>query len=164
MQTLFTPWRYSYITATGNDDGCFLCRAAERPDDPESLVVLSTEHHVVLLNRHPYSNGHAMIAPRAHLASPELCDRAARDEFWPLVLRVRRAADRIWSPHGFNLGLNLGSAAGAGVPEHFHFHVVPRWSADTNFMTVVGEARVVPEELEPVRSKYLEALAQEEKW
>ena len=147
MDILFTPWRYSYITQGTSDPECFLCAAGRRPDDPEGLVVATGRHHLVMLNLHPYSNGHLMVAPFEHFASPQESSPEARAEFWPLVLKSQRILAEAYSPHGFNLGMNLGTPAGAGVPGHFHFHLVPRWNGDTNFMTVVGRTRVLPEEL-----------------
>jgi ATP adenylyltransferase len=156
MDTLFTPWRYSYITEKPAADDCFFCAAAQDPRaplDPEGLVVARAGHHLVMLNRHPYSNGHLMVAPLAHLASPQEEDEAARAEFWPLVLTAQRVLERAYAPHGFNLGMNLGAPAGAGVPGHFHFHLVPRWAGDTNFMTVLAEVRLVPEDLRETRER-----------
>jgi len=163
MDALFTPWRYSYIIATGQDDGCFFCAATADSDDPERLVVHVAEHHIVMLNRHPYSNGHLMVAPQRHVASPQDCEAQEREEFWPLVLRAQRVIERLCHPHGMNLGLNLGRAAGAGVPSHFHFHLVPRWTGDTNFMSVLGDVRLVPEELETMWRKFRQAFAEEDR-
>jgi ATP adenylyltransferase len=162
MQQLFTPWRYSYITANPTDSECFFCAAGRLPVDPESLVVHRAEHHLVMLNLHPYSNGHVMVAPVEHLASPLESDAAARDEFWPLVLKTQRVLAAAYQPHGFNLGMNLGQPAGAGVPGHFHFHLVPRWSGDTNFMTVLAEVRLVPEDLRHSRERLRALFAREE--
>ncbi len=145
MQTLFTPWRLAYVSVKQPSGDCFFCEAARHPADPERLVVHRGRHHLVMLNRHPYTNGHLMVAPLAHLASPLSCGPEQRAELWPLVLRCQEVLDAAYHPDGFNLGLNLGRAAGAGVPDHFHFHVVPRWRGDTNFMSVVGGVRVVPE-------------------
>jgi len=146
METLFTPWRFDYISRHDPAAACFFCDAARRPDDPESLVVFRDGHHLVLLNRHPYASGHLMIAPPAHLAAPAEASAAARAAFWPLVLRCQRILELAYQPHGFNLGMNLGRQAGAGVPGHYHFHLVPRWEGDTNFMSVLAGVRVVPEE------------------
>jgi ATP adenylyltransferase len=146
MENLFTPWRYAYISSAKPSEGCFLCEAASDPDDAERLVLHTGRHHVVLLNRYPYTNGHVMIAPREHLASPDLASREAQAELWPTVLEVQRVLEEVYSPDGFNFGMNIGRAAGAGVPQHFHLHVVPRWTGDTNFMSVVGGVRMVPEE------------------
>src|SRR4029078_3161037 len=121
--------------------------------DRESLVLARGQHPLVMLNLHPYSNGHVMVAPVEHLASPLESDAAARAEFWPLVLKTPRVLAEAYQPHGFNLGMNLGQPAGAGVPGHFHFHLVPRWTGDTNFMTVLAEVRLVPKELRQPRAR-----------
>jgi ATP adenylyltransferase len=164
MDTLFTPWRYSYITQTAappakpEEEECFFCAAARDPhavDAPEGLVVAKTEHHLVMLNLHPYASGHLMVAPLAHFASPQEEDEAGRAEFWPLVLKAQRLLAGAYAPQGFNLGMNLGKPAGAGVPGHFHFHLVPRWTGDTNFMTVLGEVRLVPEDPRQARERLL---------
>ena len=146
MRTLFTPWRYRYISMSSEaEKGCFFCQAAVAPVESEPLVLWRSSHHLVMLNRYPYTNGHVMVAPLDHLADPLQASEEAQAEFWPLVLSCQRVLSTAYSPSGFNMGLNLGQAAGAGVPGHFHFHVVPRWSGDTNFMTVVGSVRLVPE-------------------
>ena len=157
MEILFTPWRYEYITKSAETSGCFFCAAARHPDDPDGLVVATAEHHLVMLNLHPYSNGHLMVAPLAHLASPQESGEGARAEFWPLVLKSQRVLAAAYQPHGFNLGMNLGTPAGAGVPGHYHFHVVPRWNGDTNFMTVLAGVRLLPEDLRRTRER-LQAL------
>lgn len=161
-QVLLTPWRYAYITGDKKPaaPACFFCAAAEASGEPERLVVHRTAHHLVLLNRHPYSSGHLMIAPLVHVGSPEAAAPAAQAELWPLVLRVRDVLERAYRPDGFNLGMNLGSAAGAGVPGHFHFHVVPRWRGDSNFMAVVGDVRLVPEDPLAAREKLRRLFAE----
>src|SRR5436305_9777058 len=119
MELLFTPWRYSYITGKPPDDDCSFCAAARDPQcvaSPEGLVVARAEHHLVMLNRHPYSNGHLMVAPLAHFASPQEANEAARAELGPLVLRAQRVLESAYTPHGFNLGMNLGTSAGRGGP------------------------------------------------
>jgi ATP adenylyltransferase len=163
MQNLFTPWRQAYITQQRPDSpDCFLCAAARRPEDPDGLVVATSRHHLVMLNLHPYTSGHLMVAPLAHLASPQDSSAEARDELWPLVLRAQRVLAAAYAPHGFNLGMNLGQPAGAGVPDHFHFHVVPRWAGDTNFMTVLAEVRLIPEDLRQTRERLRALFAREE--
>ena len=162
MQTLFTPWRQAYITQQQPDSECFFCAAARHPEDPERLVVATARHHLVMLNRHPYSTGHLMVAPLLHLASPQDSGAEACAELWPLVLRVQRVLTAAYQPHGFNLGMNLGRSAGAGVPDHFHFHVVPRWSGDTNFMTALAEVRLVPEDPRQSRERLRALFALEE--
>lgn len=165
MERLFTPWRYSYITTTpetSEDTACFFCAAARNPGDPDGLVVHTGRHHLVMLNLHPYSNGHLMVAPLEHHASPQESGPGARGELWPLVLKCQRVLQSAYSPDGFNFGLNLGKAAGAGVPGHFHFHLVPRWTGDTNFMTVLAEVRLVPEDLRHSRERLRALFALEE--
>jgi len=163
VDTLFTPWRYAYILQPAPaGEECFFCAAAQAPGEAGSLVVHLGAHHLVMLNRHPYTNGHLMIAPLAHLASPQDGHAAARSEFWPLVLATQRALERAYAPDGFNLGMNLGRVAGAGVPGHYHFHVVPRWRGDTNFMSVVGGVRLIPEELEASRDRLRRLFAAQE--
>jgi ATP adenylyltransferase len=153
METLFTPWRFEYISSHDPDAACFLCAAVSRPEDPSSLVVHRSGQHLVVLNRHPYASGHLMVAPLAHLAAPAAASPEAKAEFWPLVLRCQEVLDRAYRPHGFNLGMNLGRSAGAGVPGHYHFHLVPRWEGDTNFMSVLGAVRLVPEEPAAARER-----------
>jgi ATP adenylyltransferase len=171
METLFTPWRHSYITRNSSNspdslnDECFFCAAAGDPravEIPDGLVVAKALHHLVMVNLHPYSSGHLMVAPFAHWASPQEADEAARAEFWPLVLKVQRVLAKAYAPQGFNLGMNLGAPAGAGVPGHFHFHLVPRWNGDTNFMSVLAEVRLVPEDLGQTRERLRALFAQEE--
>lgn len=151
-QVLYTPWRYAYITGDKSEGDaaaapdCFFCAAGRAGDEPEHLVVHRTDHHLVMLNRHPYSSGHLMVAPLDHVAAPGDASAEAVAELWPLVLRTREVLEAAYSPDGMNLGMNLGAAAGAGVPGHFHFHLVPRWHGDSNFMGVVGGVRLVPED------------------
>ncbi|HXT21221.1 MAG TPA: HIT domain-containing protein, partial [Thermoanaerobaculia bacterium] len=133
--------------------GCFFCEAAATPDDPERLVVHASEHHVVLLNRHPYSNGHLMVAPREHVAAPLDAGAATQAEAWPMLLLCQRVLAAAYHPDGMNAGLNLGKVAGAGVPDHYHLHVVPRWEGDTNFMTATADTRLVPEDLQQTRDR-----------
>ncbi len=163
MQTLLTPWRFAYISESVSEPkDCFFCAAAEKPDDPERLVVAVAAHHLVMLNRYPYTSGHLMVAPLRHLASPEESAAAAVAEFWPLVLKCQRVLQRAYAPDGFNMGINLGRAGGAGVPDHFHFHIVPRWKGDTNFMSVVGETRLAPQEPGQIRARLLPLFEEEE--
>lgn len=152
METLFTPWRYAYIKEPKSDqDDCFFCRAGRESDDPDALVVHRAERHVVLLNRYPYTNGHLLIAPVTHQPVAHYHGPAGA-ELWRLVGLCQEVLHRAYKPDGFNLGANVGRAAGAGVPGHFHFHVVCRWSADTNFMSAVGDTRLVPQALDDTRT------------
>jgi ATP adenylyltransferase len=156
---LWAPWRMEYIRAAveeGQDDGCFLCRYWSEPDrDAANHVLWRTDHTFVLLNRFPYTGGHVMVALAEHKGDlTELSDAqlAAMNRGICDAVRVLRAAAK---PQGFNIGYNLGRCAGAGLPEHLHAHVVPRWAGDTNFMSVVGDARVIPEALEDTYGQLL---------
>ena len=147
MDYLWSPWRYGYITASGEGRECVFCAAAKAPVGVNSLVVHRAEFNFVILNRFPYTNGHLMVVPYQHAASlGEL-----RDETLVEMIRLARDAERrlteVYHPDGLNLGLNLGRSAGAGVAGHVHLHALPRWTGDVNFMTAVGETRVLPEDL-----------------
>jgi ATP adenylyltransferase len=122
-------------------------------DDPDRLVVHVAAHHLVVLNRHPYSNGHLMVAPREHVGSPAEASPEAQQEAWPLVVLCQRVLEAAYGPDGMNLGMNLGRVAGAGLPDHYHLHLVPRWQGDTNFMTAIAHTRLVPEDLLQTRER-----------
>lgn len=160
MDYLWTPWRYRYIADASKDEGCIFCEALALGDDARSLIILRAERNFVILNRYPYTSGHVMIVPYAHVAELAAADADALAEMMRLAQRVQRALERTYHPHGYNLGMNLGRAAGAGVTGHLHLHVLPRWPGDANFMTVVGETRVEPEELATTRERLRAALAE----
>jgi len=143
---LWAPWRIDYILGP-KADGCFLCEAAVGPPSEETLVVHRGESASVLLNRYPYAPGHLLVAPHRHVGDLLELDDAVHQECSGLVRRSVAVLTAAMAPDGFNVGINLGEAAGAGVPGHLHWHVVPRWRSDTNFMPVVGDVRVVPEHL-----------------
>lgn len=151
MDHLWAPWRLSYVTTAKGpprDDDCFLCRGVAGDDDRGNLVALRTTHSQVVLNRYPYNNGHLLIAPRAHKATlDELTPEELLDGVETLRLCVR-ALGGLMQPDGYNVGLNLGRAAGAGVPGHLHWHIVPRWNGDTNFMPVLTDVKVIVQSLE----------------
>ena len=127
---------------------CFFCEALHHPHDDETNFVLHrAAHNFVILNRYPYISGHLMIAPNQHLAELDAAAKEVTDEMMDLAKRCQSALREVYKPNGFNLGMNLGQAAGAGVAEHFHMHLMPRWSGDTNFMSTVGDTRVLPEDL-----------------
>ena len=148
MDRIWAPWRMEYILAEKSaDTGCIFCLGDDPGADRERLVLHRTVHSLVMLNRYPYTNGHLMIAPRQHTADlNRLTDAEMLDLFATLRLchNVLQAEAR---PDGFNIGINLGRAAGAGIEEHVHLHIVPRWNGDTNFMAVVPDVRVMPEAL-----------------
>ena len=147
---LYAPWRIDYIRSLDKPDTgeCFLCAAARAATDAERrerLVLWQTKHSTVLINRYPYTNGHLLVAPLSHAAElDDLSDEAALDLHRQSVRAVRLLREAV-SAQGFNIGINLGRCAGAGLPGHVHQHIVPRWAGDTNFMSVVGEVRVVPQ-------------------
>ena len=149
MERLWTPWRLTYVTGVGEAQGCVFCAAhAADATAPDSLVVFRGAACFVVLNLYPYNNGHLMVVPDRHVASLDALTAAERDELMELTRRAEVALTEAYRPHGLNVGINLGKAAGAGVVDHLHVHLVPRWNGDTNFMTVVGQTRVLPEELD----------------
>ena len=160
MDYLWTPWRYRYITTAGKDDRCVLCDAPAAGDDREALIVLRAKTNYVILNRYPYTSGHVMIVPYAHTADFSGLERDTAAEMMILLQRVQTAIDDVYHPDGFNIGMNLGRSAGAGIADHLHMHLVPRWTGDTNFMTTVSETRLEPEELSTTYTKLRKALAQ----
>ena len=152
MEHLWSPWRLAYITGAQSGTGCVFCNALTDPD-ADSLVVFRGKTCFVILNLFPYNNGHLMVIPNRHIPSlgaatpDELC------ELMTLTQAAEIALTQAYAPHGMNMGINLGKPAGAGVLDHIHMHVVPRWNGDTNFMTVVGRTRVLPEELPDAAAK-----------
>lgn len=148
MKRLWRPWRMKYIKGEERHATCFLCDASSDPaKDEENFVVGRGENAFVILNLYPYNTGHLMIAPHRHVAEIEDLEHPEYDEIWAWLRKTISAHREASQPEGFNIGINLGMAAGAGVPGHFHLHVVPRWGGDTNFMPVVGESKVLPEML-----------------
>ena len=145
-ERLWAPWRLEYIRSPSPDE-CIFCRAVSAEDDERQLVVERGERCFVMLNAFPYTSGHLMVAPYAHLPSIEDLDPAALTELMTLSQRSLAALRRNYGPDGFNLGINEGSVAGAGIEDHVHLHVVPRWGGDTNFMPVIGGTRVLPQSL-----------------
>jgi len=148
MKLLWSPWRMKYIQRPKHTAGCFLCEAAKDLPTAENLVIAKGETAFVLLNRYPYNNGHLMVAPFAHIATHEDLTQVCRLEIMDLLAHATAALRSVYAPEGYNIGANLGAASGAGVADHLHFHIVPRWVGDSSFMSTVGEVRVRPEELE----------------
>jgi ATP adenylyltransferase len=161
MDYIWTPWRYQYMkeAASGNQPECIFCEAVARNSDAETLIVYRSEKTFVILNRFPYTSGHVMIVPYAHVAELNLCDVATLGEMMQLAQRVETALRANYKPDGMNLGMNLGRAAGAGVVGHLHLHALPRWIGDSNFMTVTGETRVHPEDLKTTYERLSKAFA-----
>jgi ATP adenylyltransferase len=146
LERLYTPWRLAYVIGAARSDGCVFCDAQTNAD-AKPLVVFRGPTCFVILNLFPYNNGHLLVVPNRHIAALAEATGAELAELIELTRRSEIALGEAFSPHGINVGLNLGKAAGAGILEHLHLHVVPRWNGDTNFMTVVGHTRVLPQEL-----------------
>ena len=156
---LWSPWRIEYIKGPHDDTACIFCEKPAAGDDETNLILARNEHAFVLLNAYPYNPGHVMVAPFRHtgdLESLSADEWRDTDLLLKESVRVLRQGE---GPHGFNLGMNLSRTAGAGIPDHLHFHVVPRWNGDTNFMPVLGEVKVIGEHLEATLAKLREGLA-----
>ncbi|MBJ7596485.1 MAG: HIT family hydrolase [Candidatus Nephthysia bennettiae] len=160
MRNLFAPWRMAYIGAP-QQPGCLFCRTFEASpeDDRGNLVVLREAEALAMMNRFPYNNGHIMVAPRAHEGSLTGLDDEQLLAIMRLTQRSIRVLEDVMSPEAFNVGVNIGRVAGAGIPDHVHIHVVPRWNGDTNFMPVLGEVKVINEHLEATWDKLAAAFA-----
>jgi len=160
MDYLWTPWRFQYMAqvTSGKQPECIFCDAAQWKDDEETLIVYRGKDAFVILNRFPYTSGHVMIVPYDHVAELGLCKPEALNEMMELARRIEAVFRMNYKPDGMNLGINLGRAAGAGVAGHLHLHMLPRWFGDSNFMTVVGETRVHPEELKTTYERIKKAL------
>ncbi len=162
MDKLWAPWRLSYIAAakppTGADP-CFICQGLAEDDDRRNLIALRTPRSVVVLNRFPYNNGHLLVAPRTHRGNLAELDDADLLEIMQTVKRMTALLDELLHPDGHNIGLNLGRAAGAGLPGHLHWHIVPRWNGDTNFMPVLGDTKIISQSLEAFYDCLRERLA-----
>ena len=154
MDYLFTPWRHKYVVEGTREEGCVFCRLAGEPADQ----LLSTEHWYLALNAFPYCSGHLMLISREHVTWLSELSEAALVEMSPLLARAEAALRKAYRPEGMNLGINFGDAGGAGIPGHLHIHLLPRWSGDTNFMTSVGQTRVVPEDLSESFRRLQESL------
>ncbi len=164
-EQIWAPWRLAYIRGEdtqnrpaskgtflpGADPECFLCQAVADPEEPLRYVVAQTELSICLLNRYPYTNGHLLVAPRRHCERLEQLRPDEQMDLLQLLIRMIHRLEQTLQPHGFNIGFNLGRVAGAGLPGHLHWHVVPRWQGDTNFMPVLASVNVIPQSLEALR-------------
>ncbi|NLV72090.1 MAG: HIT domain-containing protein [Actinobacteria bacterium] len=159
MERLWAPWRLQYVTQE-KPGGCVFCDKPLQRDDRAAYIVHRGELAYVILNAYPYNNGHAMVAPFAHISNFEELPPDTLNEMMELAQRCTRALKLGFHPDGLNLGFNLGAAAGAGIKDHLHFHLVPRWSGDTNFMPVLSDVRVIPQSLDQTYAQLVEAFAQ----
>ena len=148
MEHLWSPWRREYIENHDKEAVCVFCEAQAKDDNSENLIAYRGKLAYVILNRFPYTNGHLMVVPFVHKPTLEELDTETRTEMMELTTRAMSALRELYEPQGFNMGANIGKAAGAGVPGHVHIHIVPRWAGDTNFMSTLGQTRVLPEALE----------------
>ena len=146
MKVLWAPWRMEYILSE-KEEPCFLCEAARTGPSEENLLLYRGEHSLAIMNRYPYNNGHVLVAPVAHTADLSDIGKEEYRETMELFRFSLKALEKLMDPEGFNAGLNLGKTGGAGLEEHVHLHIVPRWNGDTNFMPVISDTRVIPEAL-----------------
>ena len=154
MEHLWTPWRSTYMKAAQeNKTRCIFCAAVSGDNDPQTLVTYRGSHVFVILNRYPYTSGHIMIAPYAHVSRLNDAPAEAVAEMAELLKAGEQILEQAYNPDGINLGMNLGRAAGAGIEQHIHMHMLPRWNGDANFMTSVADTRIIPELLEETYSK-----------
>ncbi len=148
MDYIWTPWRYAYVTAAEKPKECIFCDLPKSGDDEKALIIYRGEFCYIVLNAFPYTPGHVMIVPFAHTDELQKLPANAAQEMMELSQRMEHVLRELYKPDGINLGMNIGKAAGAGVAGHIHMHVLPRWVADANFLSVVGETRILPETLE----------------
>jgi ATP adenylyltransferase len=142
---LYSPWRMDYIES-GKAEGCIFCLKENAEEDKERLVLYRTEYSFVIMNLYPYNNGHLMAVPKSHVSCLTQLSDAERDDLFALAQKAVNVLYEVYHPDGVNIGMNMGKAAGAGVDDHIHVHILPRWSGDVNFMTCVGGVRVIPED------------------
>ena len=157
MERIWAPWREAYIR--GKKEGCFLCDKLREKRDEENFIITRRNFNFAVLNIYPYNPGHIMVAPLRHVKSPEELEPHELLEHFSLVNEMVSLLRKAFSPHAFNIGINLGKVAGAGLEDHFHTHVVPRWEGDTNFMPVIMETKVISSSLESVYKTLKEALS-----
>ena len=153
VKVLWAPWRMRYILSDEEGDNCIFCPGDNRKEDEKRLILYVSPHTMVIMNRYPYNNGHLLVAPVRHVSGLESLSDMETLEFLQIVRKSIDVLKEIMAPEGFNVGLNLGRVAGAGMEEHMHFHIVPRWNGDTNFMTVHGDVRVIPEHIKETYKK-----------
>jgi len=162
MEQLWSPWRSKYIGSFKDKDKieeCFVCHAIANPnDDNDNLLLARFEHSIVMMNKYPYNNGHLLITPIVHKGTLNDLNTDIRSEIMEVINISTKVIDEVYNPQGYNVGLNAGAAAGAGLPDHLHFHIVPRWRGDTNFTAVLGDYKVINESMEETRNKLKNAF------
>ena len=156
MKHIWSPWRMKFIQNHNSiDSGCVFCELLSQKDGPENLIVYRGKKNFVLLNRYPYTTGHVMVIPFIHSPSFELFDSETLSELMQLTNKCTTLLRIIYHPQAYNIGANIGSSAGAGIADHVHMHIVPRWNGDSNFMSILGDTRVIPEDLSVTYEKFL---------
>lgn len=160
MEILWAPWRRTYVENVDKIEGCFLCHAIKQPPEKwrEVLLLYKGKKAFIILNKYPYNTGHLMIVPKEHIGDYTLLDEETALEIHKLLILTLKALKKEYKPHGFNVGCNFGRAAGAGLEEHIHLHVVPRWNGDTNFMPVLSKTKVISEDLYSTYDRIKKAL------
>jgi ATP adenylyltransferase len=158
MERLWSPWRLAYVTGTSGSQHCIFCDALNR-DDHDPLIVARGRHSFVILNLYPYNSGHLMVVPKRHVGALAGLALDEATELMQLTQSAETALNEVYQPQGINVGINLGRPAGAGIVDHVHVHLVPRWTGDTNFMSVVGNVRVLPEEVQQSAERLRPAFA-----
>lgn len=158
---LYTPWRMKYIVSGKKNQGCVFCNAlnSDVEHDRENFIVYRAEETFTIMNIYPYNVGHLMVLPRQHISAPSELSRNAQLEMMLLTTYFTEVLTELMHPEGYNVGMNIGKAGGAGIDTHLHMHIVPRWNGDSNFMPVLGQTRVLPEELENTYDKILATMA-----
>ncbi len=162
MENMWAPWRSQYISGTSDSDkpmseGCVFCDALQCENDTEPFIIYRGEFCFVILNRFPYNNGHLLVMPKRHIQRPDMLNDGERSELMNLLVKAQTVLYDVYQCHGVNIGANIGEAAGAGIAQHMHFHVLPRWRGDTNFMTTTADVRVIPESREETWTKIRKA-------
>ncbi len=153
MERMWAPWRIGYILSDKKEDGCIFCNAYKADNDKKYLVVYRSEHSFVIMNKYPYNAGHIMIVPNRHIDNSISLKTEEQLDIFSLINKSIQALKKALKPDGFNLGMNLGRVAGAGIDDHIHIHIVPRWNGDTNFMSTVADVKVVSESIEETYEK-----------
>ncbi len=158
MDRLWSPWRYRYVSTAGPENECIFCAKSEAAEDHKNFIVYRGKHNFVLLNIYPYSSGHLMVAPYRHVARLQDVEPAAMSELAEITQMAESRLRSTYNAPGYNIGMNIGESAGAGIAGHLHMHVLPRWPGDANFMTTIAETRVLPEDLTVTYGKLLAAF------
>jgi len=158
MDILWAPWRMEYIENVNDDNGCIFCIKPREDNDKKNLIVFRGKTCFVIMNRYPYNNGHLLVVPYKHISSIKELDDEEKLELFQVIDRCCQVLSDLMNPQGFNIGMNLGRPAGAGIADHVHFHIVPRWNGDTNFMPIIGNTKIISEGLEKTWEKLHKAM------